>query len=64
MFHMLPEAGGLRTQPYRLMLGLSRCLIVFRAVSDYEKAKAGERAKWKADHPDLVEYLKYGNHSR
>jgi len=55
----LPEAGGLRDQPHRLMLTLDAAQKVYQAISEYERAPAGAKARWKFDHPQLVPYLQY-----
>jgi len=59
-FGGLPEAGGLRNQPARLMLTMSACLNMYNAVVSYESLGAGEEAEWAKRYPHfsaLIDYL-------
>jgi len=53
-FHALPEPGGLRDQPVKLMRSARACLNVHSALRAYAQGgrKAGQMGKWKAEHPD------------
>lgn len=53
----LPEAGGLRSQPARLMETMVSAHAIYLAVTQYDRVPAGSKAKWKIDHPHLAEAL-------
>jgi len=57
-YGVLPEQGGLRQQPARLMLTMNECLAVYRAVAEYRKVPAGSGAAWKKNNPDKARLLR------
>jgi hypothetical protein len=53
----LPEPGGLRAQPNRLMVTMRAAYNLWHAVREYAKAGPGQQAKWKNEHPELADLL-------
>lgn len=59
-YHALPEAGGLRDQPARLLNQMALCYNVYTVWRDFRYT--ADKTKWKKENPDrwkiAVEVLK------
>lgn len=53
----LPEAGGLRAQPVRLIRTITACMNAYNAVKSYANIEVGGLAAWEQAHPELVDLI-------
>jgi len=56
VYHALPEAGGLRDQPARLLNQMAACYNVYAAWKEFRFAS--NKVEWKKAHPELWEIAK------
>lgn len=56
-FHALPDGGGLLDQRVRLMRTMNACLSAYEAARSRARAGAGQRARWRSDHPEMDDTL-------
>ena len=56
VYHALPEAGGLRDQPARLLNQMAACYNVYSAWKSFKAA--GDKVDWRRSNPDMWAIVK------